>query len=60
LFLESNANYGDINLKLREDHDPMEELQKLCNIINGFKQTKDGTLVPIEGHKPRRIKIKER
>ncbi|HUS48983.1 MAG TPA: hypothetical protein VMZ91_02360 [Candidatus Paceibacterota bacterium] len=56
LSMEANANYGDINLTIKEDQNKVKELLLLCQVLNGFKE-ENGTFIKNENHIPKRIKL---
>lgn len=57
-FLPVNEQLGDISLILKDGMDAKKELQTVCNLLNGYSEKKDGTLIPMSGYKPRNITIK--
>lgn len=57
VFLPVNERLGDISLVLKEGMDAQEELQKVCNLLNGYLNEEDGTLSLIPGFVSKKIKI---
>ena len=56
-FLKANERIGDINLVLRRGMDAKTELQKVCNILNGFTENEDGSLSPINNFQQKKITL---
>lgn len=56
-FLPVNEQIGDLNLKLKEGMDAQVELQKVCNLLNGYTENKDGSLNLIENFQRKQITI---
>ena len=52
-----NEELGDINVKLKEGMDARKELQKVCDLLNGYIEGENGSLIPRPGFLPRRITI---
>jgi hypothetical protein len=57
VFLEVNKSYGDLNLILKNGMNPKEEMQKVCNLLNGFHTLEDGTVYPLPNHIQKNIKL---
>lgn len=43
-FLPVNEKIGELSLILKEGMDAREEMQKVCDLLNGYKTEKDGRL----------------
>ena len=56
-FLSIGESIGDINLILRPGMDAKTELEKVANLLNGYKTMPDGSLDPIPGFKQKTINL---
>jgi len=56
-FLPVNETMGDISLVLKEGMDAEKELQKVCDLMNGYEKNKDGSLSPIVGFMQKKITL---
>ncbi len=55
-FLPLGEKIGDINLILKPGMDARAELQKVCNLLNGYT-VEDGKINPIPNFIPKKINI---
>jgi len=51
---------GDINLIIPDGMDPQKELQKVCDLLNGFTENEKGEMIPNPYHKPKNITLVEK
>ena len=58
--LPVGESIGDINLIIPEGMNPKEELQKVCDLLNGFTKNEKGEMIPNPYHKPKNITLVEK
>ena len=56
-FLPVGERMGDISLVLRPGMNPKTELEKVANLLMGFRTLPDGSLDPIPGFVPKKVNI---
>jgi len=55
--IECISTIQDDWLKIPPGKNPQKELQKVCDLLNGYERLSDGSILPIKDYKPKIITI---